>query len=202
MRDDLVWLAAKRNRGWPQPEESFGLTPIFGHNGWCLRCGIPRRPQCGSLILRQRGQLRGAWRPNWLFDVLCLERSLADVVAARFGVELREVVVRGTTGSAAQLVVPVGGPWYAPEDLERATVARHGSAGATCPECGVWRWLPLLIEDRPPLRTPPPASTVVADSGEWFGAGRNGFRHQLFCRELAELIVAASPRDFMIEMAI
>ena len=36
----------------------------------------------------------------------------------------------------------------------------------------------------------------VAASPEWFGDGANAFRKMVFRRELAERIVALSPRDF------
>jgi hypothetical protein len=40
---------------------------------------------------------------------------------------------------------------------------------------------------------------AVAASPEWFGDRGNAFRQVLVLRDLAEMIVAASPRDFGIE---
>ena len=79
--DDFVELCAKRNRGWPWPEDSYGLTPMFGKGGWCRSCGTPLHAQSGSLVLQRRGlTVSGAWVPNWQFDVICMEQSLADLV--------------------------------------------------------------------------------------------------------------------------
>ncbi len=199
---EFVALDWKRNRGWPWPEESFGLTPMFGADGWCHSCGVPRRHQCGPLVLQRRGlgRVRGAWVPNWQFDVICLDSGLADDIAARFGVEVREVEWHGRApgARAKQLVVPtVGESWFDHRDLRKAAIARHGTAGATCRECGVWRWMPLILELLPPLSINPALSRVdVAASPEWFGDGWKAFRQILLRRELAEMIVAGSPRDF------
>lgn len=32
---EYVELHLERNRGWPWPEDSWGLTPTFGEDGWC-----------------------------------------------------------------------------------------------------------------------------------------------------------------------
>ncbi|MEU0091068.1 hypothetical protein [Kribbella sp. NPDC006257] len=41
--------------------------------------------------------------------------------------------------------------------------------------------------------------TDIAASPEWFGDGWKAFREVLVRRELAELLVAESPRDFKIQ---
>ena len=88
--NDLVWLDLKRNRGWPWPEDSWGLTPMFGEDGWCRSCGVPKGPQTGSIVLQRKGfkVVEGAWVPNWQFDALCLERSVADEAASRLELDL------------------------------------------------------------------------------------------------------------------
>lgn len=35
--NEYVELYLKRNRGWPWPEDSWGLTPMFGEDGTPLR---------------------------------------------------------------------------------------------------------------------------------------------------------------------
>ena len=51
----------------------------------------------------------------------------------------------------------------------------------------------------PPLLDVPGLDAVdVAASPEWFGDGLKAFRLLLFRRELADVLVAASPRDFEI----
>jgi hypothetical protein len=201
---DFVELYLKRNRGWPWPEDSYGLTPMFGEDGWCHSCGVPLRPQCGSLILQRKGfaSVEGAWVPNWQFDAICLEQDLADDVAGRYAVDVRPVAWHGTPpGAASQVVAPsVGATWFDPDELRAAAVAQHGSDGATCSDCGVWRWMPLGFGTLPPLRiTPPLGDTDVAASPEWFGDGWNSYRQILVRRKLAELLVAASPRDFKVQ---
>lgn len=201
---DFVDLELRRNRGWPWPEDSWGLTPMFGENGWCRSCGVPNRPQCGSLVLQRRGMssTEGAWIPNWQFDALCLSARLAtEVEAAGFRLPTLPVVwPRSEPVGAVQVVAPVvGSAWFDRAALEEATTTRHGSSGAACSECGVWRWLPLASERMPPYRLPAiPADVNVAASPEWFGAGWKAFRQLVVRRGLAELIVRSSPRDFQI----
>ena len=202
----FVELDLRRNRGWPWPEDSWGLTPMFGENGWCLSCGVPRRPQSGSIVLQRKGFSRaeGAWIPHWRFDAICLAQSLATSAAGRFTLPMRRVEWHGESpGDAMQVVVPsVGDEWFDPAELTERTLALHGASGATCPECRVWRWLPLPSEDLPPLRVPPFSHDVdIAASPEWFGDGWKAFRQILVRRELAELIAMASPRDFRVRTA-
>ncbi|MFI6097475.1 hypothetical protein ACIA8G_18080 [Lentzea sp. NPDC051213] len=201
---DFVELEWKRNWGWPWPEDSWGLTPRFGEDGWCRSCGVPQRAQSGSLVLRKKGKTGppAAWVPNWQFDVVCLERSLAEEIGAKFDIELCEVAWHGSGGAdAMQIVAPwTEQPWFDHDELRAAAEQRHGVAGKTCPDCGAWRWMPLGFGvGLPPLRLDHAGQgkDVIA-SPEWFGDGWNAFRQLLFRRELAELIVAACPREVKI----
>ena len=131
---------------------------MFGEHGWCRSCGVPKSAQCGSLVLQGRdfGAPVGAWVPNWQFDVICLERSLADDVAARgLCLPLRPVEWHGVKpGEAVQVVAPtVGARWFDPDELRERTTAKHGASGARCEECGTWRWLPLASEEMPRYRS-------------------------------------------------
>lgn len=201
----FVELDWKRNRGWPWPEECFGLDPMFGEGGWCPSCGVPRGEQSGSLVLQRRGMREpvGAWVPNWQFDVICLERALADEVAERFNVRLLPIDWHGISpGEAAQLVLPTASqPWYDPVDLETRTHEVHGTSGVRCDACGIRRWLPL-----PPDRLPAPVvdfTTVEFDaiaSQEWFGDGMNAFREIRVRQPLGELLAEWSPRDFAVRV--
>ncbi len=202
---DFVELRWKRNRGWPWPESSWGLTPMFGEDGWCHSCGVPKRPQCGSLVLEPRGftkGVEGVWVPNWQFDAICLERQIGAALVDRFDVELRDVNWHGSApGDASQIVAPtVGSAWFDPDELRTAAIAQHGIDGARCSECGVWRWMPLAFGYLPPLRFTPGqerGADVIA-SPDWFGDGWQAFRQVLVRRPLAELLARASPRDFMV----
>ena len=204
----LVHLAAKRNRGWPWPEDSFGLTPMFGDDGWCHACGVPQREQTGSIVLQRKGfKTTGrAWEPSWQHDVLCVERDEALSLAGRFGLGLRDVEWHPSAPcEASQILAPVvGEAWFDHDELRERTAHVHGRAGATCEECGVWRWLPLGFSPLPPLNVEvlPPLlelpEVAIAVSPEWFGDGLKAYREMLVARELAEVIAAASPRDFSI----
>lgn len=33
--NDYVEIVLRRNRGWPWPEDSWGLSPMYGEDGWC-----------------------------------------------------------------------------------------------------------------------------------------------------------------------
>lgn len=130
---------------------------MFGEDGWCRSCGVPRHGQTGNLVLQTKGlkSIAGAWTPNWQFDVICVERELAARIADRFRVELRDVDWRGDApGEAKQIVAPtVGEAWFDPGQLREKAMAVHGSAGALCPDCRVWRWMPLGFAPVPPLRS-------------------------------------------------
>jgi hypothetical protein len=204
MMGDFVQLYWKRNRGWPVPQDSWGLGPMFGDDGWCRSCGTPIREQCGSLMLSRRGllPLAGAWVPNWRFDAVCMEGSLAEnVVVKRFAVDLREVAWKGSApGSAFQIVAPSVGPaWFDPEQLRVRAEDRHGVAGAKCTACGTWRWMPMTYGLLPPVSPEVMSSPLdVIASPEWFGDGCQSFRQLLVRRELAQSIASASPKDFKV----
>lgn len=199
---EFVELRLRRNRGWPWPEEVWGLDPMYGVDGWCRACGVPNREQTGSIVLQRRGlTVAGAWVPNWHFDGICLERSLAEQVGSMFRLELLDVAwPTSPSHDARQIVVPtVGDAWFDHDELRAAAIAEHGTAGATCPVCGTWRWMPLDFDELPPLRIEPGLGDVdIAASPEWFGDGWKAFRQVLVRRELAELIARASPRDFRV----
>ena len=209
---DFVELYLLRNRGWPWPEDSWGLTPMYGEDGWCRACGVPRHDQTGHLVLQTKDlkSIAGAWTPNWQFDAICLERKLAARIADRFRVELRDVHwPRRAPGDVKQIVArTVGEAWFDHGQLRERLLSVHGSAGALCPKCGIWRWMPLAFAPTPPrtdevlpplLDVPGLKDVDVAASPEWFGDGWNAFRQIVVRRELAQLVVDASPRDFRIQ---
>lgn len=201
---EYVELVLKRNRGWPWPEDSWGLTPGFGQDGWCASCGVPNRPQTGSIVLQRKGlkEADGAWVPHWRFDAICLAKPLAEALTARFEIDLLAVDWRGTPpAEAQQIVIPtVGEHWFDHDELRAKAIERHGSAGAECSECGTWRWLPMSFIDLPPVRIGPSLESVdIAASPEWFGDGRKAFRQILMRRELAEALASASPREFTVQ---
>lgn len=176
---------------------------MYGEDGWCRSCGVPQRPQCGSLVLQRKGfkVVEGAWVPNWQFDAICMEHSLNAEVVARFDVDVMPVEWHGAApAQAAQIVAPtIGDAWFDETELQEAAIAQHGSAGARCADCGVWRWMPLAFEALPPLRIALPLDGLdVVASPEWFGDGWNAYRQVLVRRELAEVLASVSPRDFKI----
>jgi hypothetical protein len=140
--------------------------------------------------------------PNWQFDAYCLERTLAEQAAASgFVLPLLPIEWHGQSpGEAMQILAPtIGVAWFDPDELRARTIAKHGAAGAQCDACGVWRWYPLLSEEMPPYRNAVIGDDVhVAASPEWFGDGHKAFRQIIMRRGLAEMIAAASPRDFRI----
>lgn len=199
---EWAYLFLKRNRGWPSPEDSWGLTPMFGEDGWCRSCGTPLREQCGALQLRRAGLAKpeGAWTPNWRFDVLCVGEELASELG-RFSVNARPVSWVGRADPPAwQVVLPVvGSRWFDPARLTELAVARHGVAGETCPSCGTWRWMPVPTSELPSLGRDAGLGEVgAASSPEWFGAGHQSYRKIILRRELAEFLAGASPKDFKV----
>lgn len=193
-------ITLRRNRGWPWPEDSWGLTPMFGEDGWCHSCGVPSRTQIGSVVLLRSGlTVTGGWVPNWRFDVYCLARPIAQEAAARFGIGLRPVTTpSGQPLEADQIVIPTSmHAWFDPADLERVIRPVHPEVAETCPECNITRWMPVGMDVLPPpspevLAARPP---VIA-SPEWFGSGKQSFSQILWRQDLAEFLLAASPKDF------
>jgi hypothetical protein len=143
--------------------------------------------------------VQGAWVPNWRFDAICLEATLAARLGTQYRLGMRAIAWhRNVQGAALQIIAPTVEPaWFDPDALRAVAESRHGSAGRSCPECGVWRWLPLPLELLPPVQ--PSARwddhDVVA-SPEWFGDGARSFREVLVRRKLAQAIASASPKDF------
>lgn len=201
--NDYVEIVLRRNRGWPWPEDCWGLSPMFGEDGWCRACGVPRRSQSGSIVLQRNGlTVSGGWVPNWQFDVYCLVLPLADEAAERFGVDLHRVMSpNGGELEARQIVIessPVA--WFDPADLTRLITSIHGEASKTCPECGVTRWMPVSMDilPKPAMAVFEDAPSVVA-SPEWFGDGWRSYRQILWRRDVADFLLAASPRDFTLD---
>jgi len=157
--------------------------------------------QHGSLTLRsaELSPLPAAWVPNWRFDTICLEASVADRLDQEFRMKLREVAWQGNQpGLAMQMVIPtMSSRWFDPEELRDRAEERHGLAGAMCAQCGVWRWMPMTFGLLPPLRMAEEwCDFDVIASPEWFGDGCQAFRQVLVRRPLAEAIAAANSKDF------
>ena len=199
---DYVALELKRNRGWPWPEEDWGNGPLFGEDGWCQSCGVPKRPQTGELHLQRKAMRpHGVWMPYWQYDIYCMSAEIAAVVSSRFNVDLRPVRWRGESpGDAFQLVIPTVGESWFDHGLLRAKLSdKAGAPNKQCPDCKVWRWRPGAFAQAPEKSALDTLGGAdVAASPEWFGVGHKAFRKSVMCRELAELLQSASPRDFEI----
>lgn len=201
---EWVALSPRFTPGWPWPEDSYGLGPIYGDDGWCRRCGTPLVEQRGSLVMQGSKFPRAdVWTPNWLFDVVCVSAAVAADIQTRFVVDLAEVHKASTGPTGAQQLRPTqtAERWHRPEDLSAAVRARHAPhygdrVGALCGGCGRWKWLPVNETDVPVLGDALESSSDVIASPEVFGAGLVAFRHVLFRRQLGETLAGASPRDW------
>jgi len=176
---------------------------MYGEDGWCHSCGVPKHPQTGPIVLQRKGlKVEGAWVPNWQFDVYCAAQPLAAAAQERFEVDLRPVASIGQAPlEASQVVIePSTVRWFKPVDLERVIRPIHGDPSETCSECGVTRWMPVGMD----LLPAPPASVLearppVLASPEWFGAGKQSFRQILWRRDVAAFLLESSPKDFKIQ---
>lgn len=128
---------------------------MFGEDGWCHSCGVPKHAQNGNMVLQSRGLTpRGAWVPYGRLDTLCVDAALHEKISAEFKVEFRAIDTPAKVElNAFQIVIPtIGNRWHDPAELDARAIARHGTAGAECPECHVWRWYP--VNEFPPLEQP------------------------------------------------
>ena len=190
-------LSSRFTSGWPWPDESWGMSPVYGADGWCRACGVPKHEQTGSLVMRaSKFPTSAFWMPNWLFDRLCVR--LPDALAVIDAYALRTLPVvkpKATTDVVSLLPVLTQSPWFDASALARAVGARHGHTGSRCDACGVWRWFPLPFDE-----LPDPGLAHVADdvhlvsSPEWFGDGMSARREIRARRPLAEALAALNPR--------
>jgi hypothetical protein len=166
--------------------------------------------QVGPLVLQRNMTVSGAWVPNWWFDTICMEKSVGQEAVSRFGVVVRDVQWHGKPlADAVQMVIPVvGNAWFDHDTLLAIETEEHGTPGRRCEQCGTWRWQSLAFSPVPNVisRVLPPVlddlelgTGPIVASPEWFGDGWNSFHETLVRRDLAEFLVAASPRDFKID---
>jgi len=201
---DWVALSPRFTPGWPWPENSYGLGPMYGDEGWCRGCGTPLSQQTGALVIQSnKFPTAEVWMPNWLYDVVCVSAQVAADISERFNVDLGDVHKprKGPTGVKQVLPTQTVEPWHRPEELERAVRARHSEhdgerTGSSCGQCGRWKWLPVSEAEAPIAACAQVATSDVIASPEAFGAGLNSFRHLLFRRPLGETLVAAAPRTW------
>lgn len=201
---EWVALSPRFTPGWPWPEDSYGLGPMYGEDGWCRGCGTPLSDQTGTLVIQgSKFPTAEVWMPNWLFDVVCVSESVADDIKERFEVDLGEVHKprKGPTGVKQVLPAQTVEPWHRPEELAQAVRARHGKqhgdrTGSRCDRCQRWKWLPVSESDVAIVGSALVSSSHVIASPEFFGDGLTSFRHLLFRRPLGGVLVGASPRNW------
>lgn len=205
---DLAWvgLTTRFTSGWPWPEESYGLDPMFGAGGWCHQCGTPLRAQSGSLIIQGRKfPTANVWMPNWIFDAICVSADVATEISERFSIASREVHKprQSVTGVVQLLPAVTEELWYDPDRLSTAVRARHREydgdrVGTRCSACSRWKWLPVSEGEAPIQPSSLNAESDLIASPEVFGDGLSAFRHLLFRKPLAEILVAANPRTWSV----
>jgi len=203
---EWVALTTRFTSGWPWPEDSYGMDPMFGSDGWCHSCGTALSVQSGPLTIQgSKFPTASLWMPNWQFDAICVAPELADGIRDRFSVELGEVHKPrgGATGVMQLLPAVTPEPWYEPRLLADAVHARHKAnegdrTGHRCDECDRWKWLPIG-EGEVPIRSQAlTTNDDVIASSEMFGDGFSSFRHLLFRRQLGEVLVAANRRSWSV----
>lgn len=201
---DWVALDFRFTPGWPWPESSYGLDPMYGEDGWCHECGTPLRTQNGPLTIQGSG-FPGAevWIPNWRYDAVCVSKRIAELLQQRFDVHLRDVhKPRGGATGVQQLMPSISEhPWYEKRALSQAVLKRHSKygikrTGSTCPACNNFKWFPVDEQDVAIKPDALDANALLVASSERFGDGKKSFRLLLFRRDLADVLVDANPRTF------
>lgn len=203
--DGWARLEPRFTPGWPWPENSFGLDPMYGVDGWCHACGTPLREPTGPLVMQgSKFPKAAAWTPNWRFDSVCVSADLAAQIADRFSVAFGEVHTPRTGDTGVRHILPTQTScnWYDAEYLDRAVRVNPFSfgppqrdrAGATCEDCQRWRWMSWAGDEAPVNRGALETDRDVIASPEIFGDGWKTFRHLLFRQPLAQLIATSAPR--------
>lgn len=203
---EWVALTTRFTSGWPWPEDSYGMDPMFGADGWCHSCGTALSPQIGPLTVQgSKFPSANLWMPNWQFDVVCVSSDVADAIRDRFAVTLGEVHKPRSGATEVMQLLPTvtAEAWYRPRPLARAVRTQHKKndgrrTGSRCDSCGTWKWLPVLEGKVPILSQVLATESDVIASPEVFGDGLKSFRHLLFRRELGEKLVAANPRSWSV----
>ena len=210
LADATEWVALTPRfiSGWPWPEESYGLDPMYGPDGWCHTCGVPLRPQIGPLTIQgSKFPSAAVWMPNWNFDVVCVGAEVASEVSSRFAVAMRRVEKPKAPTDVMQLLPEVTeAAWYRPDLLSEAIRDQPnydgGPVGEHCPTCGRWKWLPITEGKCPVGPAPLQAGSDLIASPEMFGSGKSSFRHLMFRRPLGEFLVSANSRTWsVVELA-
>lgn len=201
---DWVSLDFRFTPGWPWPESSYGLDPMYGEDGWCRECGTPLGPQIGPLTIQGSGfPTAEVWIPNWQYNAVCVSKSLAEKLKKGFDLTLRDVNKPRDGPTGVQQIIPSISerPWYAKRALSKAVLKRHSkngakTAGNRCPACGVFKWFPIGEQEAAIDPDSLDGNASVVASAEQFGDGKSSFRHLLFRRDLAIALVEANPRTF------
>lgn len=207
MSTQWVSLTTKFTPGWPWPEDSYGMDPRFGADGWCRGCGTPFHEQTGPLTIQgSKFPTSPVWMPNWSFDVVCVSAEVAAEVVGRFDVRLRPVHKphQGPTDTMQILPAVTQRDWYDSAALSLAVRERHRrfsgeQTGSACVVCGRWKWLPVSEEDAP-IRASSLDGTFgdVLASPEDFGDGLKSFKQLLFSRPLGEFLASAHPKSWSV----
>lgn len=202
MGDDFVALDSRFTSGWPWPESSWGLDPMYGEAGWCHACGVPAAAQTGSMVLRRAKFPTSAfWMPNWRFDALCVRLAEARHIVEHFDLITLPITTPKVqdTGFVQLLPEVSAEPWFAPDELSSIATMRHGSPGAECRGCGTWRWLPIPTREQPAATIRASVGVHFVASPEWFGDGFKAMRAIRVSRPLAQQLVALNPRVWSIQ---
>jgi hypothetical protein len=198
MPPDFVYLTSRFTSSWPWPESSWGLDPMYGEDGWCRSCGVPQRPQTGSLVLQASKMPKSDfWMPNWQYDALCVRKPAAEQLLRDFRVKTLPVHTPKATDTGILQLVPdiAAASCFDSAALAAQAEAFHGLAGRRCESCRTWRWMPLVDDRLPHALVGPEADRADLVAGpDWFGDGCKAFRALLFRRPLAEALVRLNPR--------
>lgn len=206
---DYVWLQNRRHRGWSFAGPESWHDIMFGEGNWCARCWVPNVPQSGPLRMASRDfRGGGIWTPYGPYDVICMADDIAREIHSRFDIKMLPILWHGRSKlEASQIVIPtVGSEWFDSNELESRLDAYRESKGNidpqsayVCAECGVSRWIPLPVEQHPPILILDQLYPIpIAAGPESYGSGGNSFRRYVVRRDLANYIATTAPRDFYI----
>lgn len=173
-------LVGTSTNGYPQPEDTY-RERTYDLAATCRTCwaGVRQTAPFRMKVAPKWGR-RSLTQMVWVYDAWFVEPRAYREIFEPFGIDSREVLMRGgsTIGNAVQLVVD-----------EVVALDEYRQSGELCVTCEQFKWHAALSDFAPGPVEPPRGP--IAMSEQWYGSGGMAFRATLVRQDLAAAMSAA-----------